>query len=146
MNENIQALLDKLGEDEELLAKFEACETIDEVYELATGIVGGYTKEELWEALKRLNTAEEGDLSDEDLAEVSGGSIIKTVWKGVKKGAKTAGKAVSSAAKTVYEPVGELVTGVGKFVVDIYTGKSDKTANVPESADDGVETLHKFVD
>ena len=146
MNENIQSLLDKLSEDEELLAKFEACETIDEIYELATGIVSGYRKDELMEALNSLNSAEEGDLSDDELAAVSGGGFFKSAWKHVKSGAKTAGKAVSSAAKTVYEPVNELVTGVGKFVVDIYTGESDKTANVPESADNGVETLHKFID
>ena len=142
MNENIQALLDKLSEDEELLAKFEACETIDEIYELATGIVGGYTKDELWEALKSLNAAEEGDLSDEALAEVSGGGLIKNVWKGVKKGAKTAGKAVSSAAKTVYKPISPVVKGV----VDVVKIELDGTAEVLESAADGVKKVRDWID
>ena len=105
MNENIQALLDKLSEDEELLGKFEACETIDEIYALATGIVDGYTKDELLEALKSLNAAEEGDLSDEDLAEVSGGNIFKSAWKNVKKGAKKVGKAAVKVGKTVVDTV-----------------------------------------
>lgn len=73
MNENIKALLEKVTGDESLLAKFSACGSADEAYELAKSIVGGYTKEEFAEAMAALSAANDGDISDEDLSEAAGG-------------------------------------------------------------------------
>ena len=74
MNENIKALLEKVTGDEGLLEKFSACGSVDEAYELAKGVVGGFTKEEFLEATKAFSTAADGDISDEDLATASGGT------------------------------------------------------------------------
>ena len=73
MNENIKALLEKVTGDEGLLAKFSACGSVDEAFELAKSIAGGFTKEEFLEAAKALSAAADGDISDEDLATASGG-------------------------------------------------------------------------
>ena len=78
MNENLKNFLKKLVKDEELLAKFQAAGTPDEAYELAAGIQDGFTREEFFEAMKKLNNIakDQRDLSDEDLAAIASGANL----------------------------------------------------------------------
>ena len=73
MNENIQALLQKVAESEELQSRFAKVSTPEEAYEIAKEIQGGYTKEEFLEAAKALAEAMDEDIGDEDLASAAGG-------------------------------------------------------------------------
>ena len=73
MNENIQALLQKIAESEELQSRFAQAGTPEEAYEIAKEIQGGFTKEEFLEAAKALAEAADEDIGDEDLASAAGG-------------------------------------------------------------------------
>ena len=73
MNENIQELLKKIADSEELQAQFGKFETLDDAYELASQIQQGFTKEEFLDAVKVLNEAADDDISDEELAATAGG-------------------------------------------------------------------------
>ena len=73
MNENIQALLQKVAESEELQSRFEKVSTPEEAYEIAKEIQGGYTREEFLEAAKALAEAANDDIDDADLAAAAGG-------------------------------------------------------------------------
>ena len=111
MNENIKILLDKVSGDEALLAKFSACKSIDEAYELASSLVSGYTKEEFVEVMNALNATDDADISDEDLAEAaggatsfvsrdpSGGPITKSVAKSITVVSKSVVKSAKEASK-----------------------------------------------
>ena len=113
MNEGIKALLEKVTADEDLLAKFSACKSADEAFELATGIVGGYTKEEFIETMTALSSAENGDISDGDLAEAAGG----------------ADPALSGFGQ-IYESVKDTATHVSDFVSDVAKSYSKGTVAV----------------
>ena len=73
MNENIQELLKKIADSEELQAQFGKLDTLDEAYELASKLQQGFTKEEFLDAVKVLNEAADDDISDEELAATAGG-------------------------------------------------------------------------
>lgn len=74
MNEGIKAFLDRLTEDAELQSKFSGASTPEEAYELAKSVGGGFTMEEFMEAARAIGEAEDGDISDEALASVAGGT------------------------------------------------------------------------
>ena len=82
MNENIKVLLQKIAEDESLTAKFKACQNVDEAYAVASGVADGFTKEEFVAAMKELkaSAANNGDLSEEDLAKMSGGFVSDVLY------------------------------------------------------------------
>ena len=86
MNETIKAFLQKLAEDNELAAKFNACKTADEAFAVASGAAEGFTKEEFISAMEQFKASVEntGDLSDEDLSKFAGGDID---WSDVGEGA-----------------------------------------------------------
>lgn len=103
MNENIQALLNKLSEDGDLLAKFSACESLDEAYELVSGCVSGISKEEFGEAVSKILQAGEAELSDEELAGISGGGLFKKIGKLIGKTVSDSAKFVIRTGETVAE-------------------------------------------
>ncbi len=76
MNESIKKFMEKFATDEELQAKFSAVKSPEEAYELAKSIQDGFTLDEFIEACKAMNEADEGDISDEDLAATAGGTDI----------------------------------------------------------------------
>ena len=73
MNENIQELLKKIADSEELQAQFGKLDNLDEAYELASKLQQGFTKEEFLDVIKVLNEAADDDISDEELAATAGG-------------------------------------------------------------------------
>ena len=75
MNENIKILIQKVAADESLQAKMQAFTDMDEAYEFATSIQGGFTKEEFTDIMLKLSEKLNNDdeLSDDDLASVAGG-------------------------------------------------------------------------
>ena len=79
MNENIKIMLEKLAKDEEAQRKLAAVRDPDEAYAIVTAIHGGYTKEEFIEAAKAIQEQQSVDLSDEELAKTSGGSLTLLV-------------------------------------------------------------------
>ena len=86
MNENIQALLQKVAESEELQSRFAKVSTPEQAYEIAKEIQGGYTKEEFLEAAKALAEAMDEDISDEELASAAGGLDESVLDPAVVKG------------------------------------------------------------
>ena len=89
MNENIKLLFEKLGKDEAAVAKLQAITDPDEAYKFVSAIQGGYTKEELIEAMSQLKGAGDGELSDAEVAAAAGGTstaeaISTSIWTAVK--------------------------------------------------------------
>ena len=127
MNENIKILLDKVSGDDALLAKFSACKTVDEAYDLASSLVGGYTKEEFCEVMTALNAADDADISDEDLAEAAGGNVetmlspidSKQVVNSVVDSVSAASKSVVQSAKQVSKWTEEAAKSVAKSVTKV---------------------------
>jgi len=72
MNESIVLFLQKVEKDEALAAKLSAIRSPDEAYALAASVQEGFTKEEFVAAMEGIRN---GDLSDADLARMSGGVI-----------------------------------------------------------------------
>ena len=72
MNESIVLFLQKVEKDEALAAKLSAIRSPDEAYALAASVQEGFTKEEFVAAMEQIRN---GDLSDADLARMSGGVI-----------------------------------------------------------------------
>ena len=82
MNENIKAFLEKLSADPELQARFSQITDPDEAYTLASSIQTGFTKEEFIIEMSKIKETMEENLSDVDLARVSGGdadTVVATV-------------------------------------------------------------------
>lgn len=106
MNENLKLLFEKIGEDSELLAKLQTITDPDEAYELLSNVQGGYTKEEFVDAMKQIQeiqTANNGDLSDEDLEKLAGGisweeSVSYTVTAAVSGAAGGVGAVIAAHA------------------------------------------------
>ena len=73
MSENISLLFQKVQEDEALAEKFKSITNPDEAYALAASLQDGFTKEEFLSAMERINS---GELSDDDLAAMAGGSQL----------------------------------------------------------------------
>ena len=70
MNEKVIQFLKKIEQDEALAAKFQGVTNPDEAYALAASVQDGFTQEEFISAMEQINN---GELSKEDLAALSGG-------------------------------------------------------------------------
>ena len=70
MNGNIVKFLKQVEQDEALVAKLNAIKDPDEAYALAASVQDGFTKEEFVAAMEGIRN---GELSDADLAKMSGG-------------------------------------------------------------------------
>lgn len=78
MNEKLMELLEEVQKNEELQAKVKEVKTVEELYSITTQYVDGYSLDELKEGLKFIKSQaseSNGELSDEDLEMVAGGSI-----------------------------------------------------------------------
>ena len=73
MNENIRAFLEKLGADEDLQKRFAQIRDPEEAYRVASEVQGGFTKEEFLTEMTKMKESLEENLTDEDLAQSSGG-------------------------------------------------------------------------
>lgn len=88
MNEKLIELLEEVKKNEELQAKMEKAQSIDELYAVTTQYVDGYSLDELKEGLKFIKSQTSDELSDEDLEMVAGGSknkfydvVENTTWR-----------------------------------------------------------------
>ena len=86
MNEKLMELLEEVQKNEELQAKMKEAQNIEELYAVTTKYVNGYSLDELKEGLKfiKSQTSESnGELSDEELEMVAGGSkpVVTEKWK-----------------------------------------------------------------
>lgn len=87
MNENVKAFLQKLVDDKELQARLSKVKNPDEAYEVAKSVQEGFTKEEFVAEMRKLKekiaaSKANQELSDEDVAQVAGGSggdIIESI-------------------------------------------------------------------
>ena len=70
MNEKIALFLKKIEGDEALAARFQGVTNPDEAYAIAASVQDGFTKEEFVAAMEGIRN---GELSDADLAKMSGG-------------------------------------------------------------------------
>ena len=97
MNENILKLLQELDKNEDLLNEFAQKSSIDELYNFALSIVGGYTKEEFLGTMESIadklcseeDNLENGNtkgknITDDELEKVSGGVSFMSVVTGAK--------------------------------------------------------------
>jgi NifU-like protein involved in Fe-S cluster formation len=84
MNENVKKLFAAIAKDKELAKKFEGCETVEASYQVAISIVDGYTIEEYKDAVQMMaeKAKASGELSDEELEMISGGSGFTDFLKG----------------------------------------------------------------
>ena len=104
MNDNIKKLMQKVAADESLQAKMKSFTDIDEAYEFAMSIQGGFTKEEFTEIMSEISEKlrNNDDLSDDDLACVAGGmsttEAATALGKGISGLFATAAAASSAAA------------------------------------------------
>ena len=75
MNENLKIFLQKVAADESLQAKMQSFTDIDEAYEFAMSIQGGFTKEEFTEIMSKISEKIDNndELTDEDLVGIAGG-------------------------------------------------------------------------
>ena len=98
MNENIKNFIQKVAADESLQAKMQAFTDMDEAYEYAASIQDGFTKEEFSKVMTKLSemVSDNGELSDEDLANVAGGE--NTVTQAVTVGVSCSVASISCAA------------------------------------------------
>ena len=140
MNENILALIKKVMESEDLQAKFAAQDSPDAAYELARGIQEGFTKEEFVEAMTALSAAEDGSITDEDLAETAGGDYVDyddlpvsvkqsvDVMYSVGTGAIEASKSIAKSATVVSDSIADSATVVSNSIADSATAVSKSIA------------------
>ena len=83
MYENIKEFLKIISADEELQAKMQKAQNIDEAYSLATSVKDGYTKEEFLEVMQKLQAAAQyGELDDKDLLAAAGGGNPTAISSG----------------------------------------------------------------
>lgn len=158
MNENIKVLLDKVAGDEELLAKFSACKSVDEAFDLARELVGGFTKEEFVEAMTALSAADEGDISDEDLTAAAGGSVSEAVSQvkdsivdtynkvtnSINKVSEAVSNSVFDSAKVVSKSIGKSMTEVIKSIGDAPSAVTNSvTKSVSEVSKSVTKSLNK---
>lgn len=77
MNKNLNKLFEVLKDDMQATERFSDCKSPEEAYQLAQEFAGGYSFEEFKQAMtavNRLAKKESGELSEEDLKGVAGGS------------------------------------------------------------------------
>ena len=77
MNENLKMFLQKVAADEKIQAKMKSFTDIDEAYDYAVSIQDGYSKEEFEAVMVEITkgSAENDEISDDDLENVAGGII-----------------------------------------------------------------------
>jgi predicted ribosomally synthesized peptide with nif11-like leader len=77
MNENLKMFLQKVAADEKIQAKMQSFTNIDEAYDYAVSIQDGYSKEEFEAVMVEITkgSAENDEISDDDLENVAGGII-----------------------------------------------------------------------
>ena len=77
MNENLKMFLQKVAADEKMQAKMKSFTDMDEAYDYATSIQDGYSKEEFEAVMVEITkgSAENDEISDDDLENVAGGII-----------------------------------------------------------------------
>ena len=131
MNENIKVLVEKVSGNDEMLAKFSACGSVDEAFELAKGIVGGFTKEEFVEAMTALSAADDGDISDDELAGAAGG---EGEWN---EGLSIISEAITDAEEAVtlpvvFDSISKVTDPVGESIVKSAT---EVSKSISKSAD-----------
>ena len=95
MNENLKKLGLLIMNDEAVARKLEVCKTLEESFEAAKAIVGGYTADEYKTFLQALSSKvkeeETGALSDDALGSVAGGSFYDDFWCGFRQPIKAIG-------------------------------------------------------
>ena len=138
MNENIKTLLDKVSEDEALLAKFSACKSVDEAYELAKELVGGFTKEEFTEAMAALSAADGADISDQDLAAAAGGEDLPTSVKQYADGTYAFGTVFIKASESVADSATVVSNSVAQSATAVSNSIAKSAAAVSNSIIDSV--------
>ena len=76
MNENLEKFFQKVSADEKIQAKMKSFTDIDEAYDYAVSIQGGYSKEEFEAVMTKIVEAstEHDEISDDDLANIAGGA------------------------------------------------------------------------
>ena len=79
MKEEIKLFLQKVASDEALQKKLQGCKSPEEAYEIARSVQEGFTFEEFTETMKKLREQIGEELTDEDLAKASGGTISAVV-------------------------------------------------------------------
>ena len=79
MNENLEKFFQKVSADEKMQAKMKSFTDIDEAYDYATSIQDGYSKEEFEAVMVEITkgSAENDEISDDDLENVAGGIITE---------------------------------------------------------------------
>lgn len=78
MNEGIKLFLEKVSQDEELVARLQEAKTPDEAYAIASEVASGFTQEEFVETAKMIrDSVMSQDLTEEDLALIAGGMSDK---------------------------------------------------------------------
>ncbi len=77
MNNNLIELIKKIAADEEKQVKMQSFTDIDEAYDYAVSIQDGYSKEEFEAVMVEITkgSAENDEISDDDLENVAGGII-----------------------------------------------------------------------
>ena len=75
MNQAVQGFLTKVLQDEELQAKMQAAENLDEAYAIASSVQSGFTKEEFVAEMEEFQNAiaDDEELSEDDLKALAGG-------------------------------------------------------------------------
>ena len=79
MKEEIKLFLQKVAEDEDLQKKLQGCKSPEEAYEIASAVQEGFTFEEFTETMTKLRDEMGEELTGEDLAKVSGGTMATWV-------------------------------------------------------------------
>ena len=100
MNENIKKLIQKVALDKDLQAEIKSITNPDEAYEFAITIQDGFSKEEFIEVMKKLSesTSDSEELTDEEVAGVSGGNATTIAGYTIGIGSITAVAGASAAA------------------------------------------------
>jgi predicted ribosomally synthesized peptide with nif11-like leader len=99
VNQNIVEFLKKVADDEELQAKMQKATNPDEAYAIASAVQDGFTKEEFVETMQAINAQTDKELSEDDLAQVAGGSFWDDFKKSMSVVTKISSKITGIAGK-----------------------------------------------
>ena len=77
MNENIKKFFEQVAKDTELQKKLSQFATPEEAYGFASGVQGGFTKDEFVAVMKKVLENSVQDFSEDDLAKIAGGQAIE---------------------------------------------------------------------
>ena len=98
MNNNLIELIKKIAADEEKQVKMQSFTSIDEAYDYAVSIQDGYSKEEFEAVMVEITkgSAENDEISDDDLANIAGGADTAVIAVTVVNGAAIAAFAATA--------------------------------------------------